>query len=380
MRLFKLILLFAISFPTILSSQFNTTMSDANTMLKTIAKLHVDYKEIDTPASEYIFHTTLTNIDRYGMFFSSEDIQGLEKYKMGLAQEIEEESPKFLDEIKTLYKSRQIETKDLLQEMKNQKLEFESLDTFYYSEKNPFVEKSKILNKWRRWIKLASLSDYEDIPDSANIDSAYNADKMSPIIDSIYEDQIKNLQQRIENKDFVHNKIKNSFLSAIARSFDPHTDYFSSGERQEFDESLSANKLTFGLEIELTNENEVEITSIIPGSAAWNSDEFEIGDIIVSFKPKGGKEINFTNITLSKANACLESDKVGEGKFKLKKASGQEENINLIKTLIHNDDNLINSYILESTKKIAYVALPSFYVNKETGNGCANDIARELIQ
>lgn len=380
MRLFKTIILLLFSFPTLLSSQFNTTISDAKTMLKTIAKLHVDYKDIDTPASEFIFNTTLTSIDRYGLFLTSEDIQSLEKYKMGLSIEIEDESTKFLDEIKTLYKNRQEEAKDLLKEIKNQKLEFESLDTFYYSEKNPFVEKAKLQNKWQKWLKLISLNDYEDLLDSNNIDSVFNADKMATIIDSNIEDQIKNLQQRMESKDFVHTRIKNSFLSAIARSFDPHTDYFSPGERKEFDESLSANKNTFGLEIELNNENEIEITSIMPGSAAWNSDEFTIGDIIVSFKPKGGKEINFTNISLSKANAYLQSDKLEEAKFKLKKTSGQEESIDLVKSLINNDENLINSYILESTNKMAYVALPSFYVNKETGNGCANDIARELIQ
>lgn len=380
MRLFKLALLFIFSFPTILSSQFKTTMSDAKTMLKTIAKLHVDYKEIDTPTSEFIFNTTLTTIDRYGLFLTLEDIQSLEKYKMGLASEIEDESTQFLDDIKTLYKSRQEEAKDLLKEMKNQKLEFESLDTFYYSEKNPFVGKAKIPNKWQKWMKLISLNDYEDLLDSTNKDSAFNAVKMSPIIDSNIDDQIKNLQQRIESKDFVHTRIKNSFLSAVARSFDPHTDYFSPSERQEFDESLSANKNTFGLEIELNNENEIEISSIMPGSAAWNSDDFEIGDIIISFKPKGGKEINFTNISLSKANGYLQSDKVEEAKFKLKKTSGQEENIDLVKSLINNDENLINSYVIESSNKMAYLALPSFYVNKETGNGCANDIARELIQ
>ncbi|MBL7790186.1 MAG: carboxy terminal-processing peptidase [Chitinophagales bacterium] len=380
MRFLKNVLLVTLLYPKILTCQFNNTMSDAKEMLKTIAKLHVDYKEIDTPTSEYIFHTMLTSIDRYGLFFTSEDIEKLQKYKQVLADEIENESTHFLDEVKVIYKQRQLEVKDIVLGMKDKNFEYESMDTFYYSEKNPFVNKTKIPHKWQKWMKLVSLNDYEESLDSTNKKSSLNMAKMRSIIDSNIDEQIKMQEQRIESKDFVHTRIKNSFLSAIARSFDPHTDYFSPGERQEFEESLSANKNTFGLDIELNNENEIEITAITPGSAAWNSDEFEIGDIIVSFKPKGKKEIDFTNITLSKANGYLHSNNVEEGKFKLKKKSGQEENIDLVKTLISNDDNLINSYILESSQKMAYLALPSFYFNRETGNGCANDIARELIQ
>jgi carboxyl-terminal processing protease len=355
-------------------------MSDANTMLKTIEKLHVDYKEMDKKASEFIYNNTIQSIDKYGLFYTQEDIQGMDKYKFILGTTIAEESEDFLNELHSLYKTRQNETVKILKQLKGQEFDFEALDTFYYSEKSPSVPKQQIIYKWQRWLKLVALREYTDQLDSAEMNISIDIDRINRIKDTAIEEQIKTLEERIVSKDYVYSRIKNSFLSSLAQTFDPHSDYFSPKEREEFNESLSATKHTFGLEIDMNDDNEIEITSIIPGSSAWNSDQFQIGDIILSFRPKGKKEIDFSNISLAKARTYLSSDKVEEGKFKLKKSSGQQENLDLVKSFINNDDNLINSYLIESTKKMAYIALPSFYNNNETGNGCANDIAKELIQ
>ena len=111
-------------------------MSDANTMLKTIEKLHVDYKEIDKNASEFIYINTIQSIDKYGLFYTQEDIQGLDKYKFILGTTIAEESEDFLNELHSLYKTRQNETVNILKQLKGQEFNFEALDTFYYSEKS----------------------------------------------------------------------------------------------------------------------------------------------------------------------------------------------------------------------------------------------------
>ena len=375
---YKIVILLLFYLPC--AGQFNSTLSDAKAMLKTIEKLHIDYREIDNSSSEYIFQSTLESIDRYGLFYTTEDIHLLDPFKSTIAKQIQDESPEFLNELKSKLIDRQKEAKEILLEFKSKTLDYENLDTFFYSEKNVFASQAAKSEKWKRWVKLMTLNDYLDQLDSNDEASIPDAEKMNGLKDSVIEEQIKLLTARIEKEELNKNKIKNSFLSSVAKAFDPHTNYFSPQEREEFDESLSATKITYGIELRMNDDNEIEIASIIPGSAAWSSDEFQEGDIILSFKPKGKKEVQFSNISLAQANSYLNSDKIDAGMFKLKRASGQQETISLIKTSINNEDNIINSYLLEQDKKIAYVSLPSFYLNQETHNGCANDIARELIQ
>ena len=112
-------------------------MSDANTMLKTIEKLHVDYKEIDNKASEFIYINTIQSIDKYGLFYTQEDIQGLDKYKFVLGTKITEESEDFLNDLHSLYKTRQNETVNMLQQLKGQEFDFEALDTFFILKNHP---------------------------------------------------------------------------------------------------------------------------------------------------------------------------------------------------------------------------------------------------
>ena len=67
---------------------------------------------------------------------------------------------------------------------------------------------------------------------------------------------------------------------------------------------------------------------------------------------------------------------------KVKKSDGKTETLTLYKEKLESDENLIKSFVLNGDKKIGYISLPGFYTEweQESGQGCADDVAREIIK
>ena len=80
-------------------------------------------------------------------------------------------------------------------------------------------------------------------------------------------------------------------LNSIATEFDPHSNYFSISEKQEFEQQLSKEVFLFGFSIGEEGDKTI-ITKISPGGAAWNSNELHEGDVVLSIKVPRGKSIN----------------------------------------------------------------------------------------
>ena len=67
--------------------------------------------------------------------------------------------------------------------------------------------------------------------------------------------------------------------------------------------------------------------------------------------------------------------------FTFKKVNGSKVELTIGKRREEVVDNIIDSYILNGVKKLGYLYLPSFYSNDNyLLNGCANDIAKELLR
>lgn len=378
MKLFLKLIFFIL--PTFGFCQTDNTMSLAKMLVKTSEKFHIDNRIIDSQAAEFIFHTFLTSLDRAGIVFSRGNIDSLSVYKYDLGNLIDNEDPIFLDQTKNYYLQGLNSLKDIMNDITLKEFDIQRDDTLYLDEKYPFLTEEERTNKWSKWLKYLVIKDYFDTIGSVGTHLTINHDNLLVVKDSIVEDERRTIIEVINDKEKIDEKLKIKFLSAIAASFDPHTNFFSIEDKQEFIESISKNKESYGLEIIKNEQGEIEISSIVPGSTAWNSNSFQEGDIILSIKLENGVEKSFKKIQIKKALEILQSEGIDEAIFKIKKQNGEIKTVELLKSTVNVEDNSIDSYILEGENKIGYISLPSFYVNKVTGNGSANDIAKELIQ
>ena len=83
--------------------------------------------------------------------------------------------------------------------------------------------------------------------------------------------------------------------------FDPHTNYFSPQGKQQFQESLSTEALSFGLELDENEKGQIVVDMLTPGGPAWKSGDLNKGDILLSVLWEGKEVADMTGATLEEA-------------------------------------------------------------------------------
>ncbi len=175
----------------------------------------------------------------------------------------------------------------------------------------------------------------------------------------------------------------NLYLKAVCLRHDPHSAFFDANEKQAWLTHLSKDELSFGFEIEVTENELYKVSEIIPGGSAWTSKQIEVGDIIDQIELDNGKKYlvgidsdkDFYEAFQSKQNMSMT--------FYLTKSDGVKRKVKLTKSKVEVSDNIINGYIFKKgDQRLGYIDLPSFYAsdNRYTGNGCASDMGREILQ
>jgi carboxyl-terminal processing protease len=194
---------------------------------------------------------------------------------------------------------------------------------------------------------------------------------------------ISNFQKSVnENIKTVSGYIESTLLNAIAQRYDPHSNYFTEAQNQDFQLQLSASLNSFGFFLDENEDGAVIISGIEPGGSAWLSNEVNIGDIFISFKTNAEKTASedFSAYEIQDKLSKIKEDKI---LLTVKKQNGLLKTIKLIRQKVASTDNSVKGYLLSAAQlKIGYISLPSFYTDMEEHNkpGCANDVAKEILK
>ncbi|MBN1187685.1 MAG: carboxy terminal-processing peptidase [Bacteroidales bacterium] len=351
-------------------------------ILKTAERFHYKPKPIDDNFSQVIFTSFIENIDPYGMYFSKENIDYLKKYETGLDEAILNQDCNFLVQIVRIFRQNLMFSDSLINTFKTKDFTFKNKESLIINKDDPYLSSSEVIKRWEKIIKYRILdsyitntkqNNYNEIPD----------DNIIRLRDGIINQESCRIQSILNYAGGLENYLSIQFLKAVSTAFDPHSEYFTKEEEEGFNGMLSKEVFSFGIEISKNDLGEIEISQIVPGSPAWNSNSLNEGDIILKVKI-GENEIEFNCISQSEVTSLLSSSEVKEAQFSIRKQNGKEMKLDLPKEKINVEDNVIKSFILDGKNKIGYIYLPSFYSqiddNDNFPNGCANDVAKELIK
>jgi carboxyl-terminal processing protease len=178
-----------------------------------------------------------------------------------------------------------------------------------------------------------------------------------------------------------NNHLNLTFFKAIAHSFDPHTEYFTSELKEKFFNSLDKEGLSFGVEWTEDQLGRIKIARLNPGGAAWKSNELNQGDELLSISWNNGAAKDILLYDLESLYHDFESTEYKLVSITVKKSDGQVRTVSLAKSKIELTDNAIRSYVLSGSSKVGYIMLPGFYGSDgESTKGCADDVAREILK
>tara|TARA_B100000508_G_scaffold47307_1_gene36827 strand:+ start:19348 stop:21435 length:2088 start_codon:yes stop_codon:yes gene_type:complete len=352
-----------------------TTCEKASDMVSTIEKFHYNAKPIDSAFSEMFCKLLLDKVDQYGLFLTKKDVKELNSASYNISIDLEEKKCDFYNLYSNVLKEGISNAKNLLAKRNNERFVPNTGDSIVIEHGAYFVSSSDLENRWSKWLQYLTNK------------RLYGIDYSSSQIDSIYQQVLALEQCRIDSY-FINNglddKVSEWYLSALANTFDPHTTYFSNSKKESFDDQLSDENYSFGLELNRTERGELKVASIVPGGAAWKSNSVNEGDILNAVIVKEETK-DFSCIGYSEAVNFLNSGDVNSAQFIFQTRQGVIDTVKLNKTKITVQENIVQSFILsDSSRTVGYIYLPSFYSSGNnlglSTNGCSADISREIIR
>lgn len=345
---------------------------------------HFSPPAIDDRFSEIVLETTLLAIDPDGLYFSKEEVDELNRFRTSIDEDITSGETAFVDAVRVLFAAKVSATEKWLSTARQRELNLTVVDSIGFSEEKPFVAAADLSDRWHRWLKLQVLWTLCSLDDQDDTLVATLPPSEKEVLDEVVTREECRLRSIVSYNGGLENYVGDVYLKSIAFAIDPHTDYFSKEEANEFYGQLSKETLSYGIELDRNRLGEIIVAQIVPGSPAWNSNLMNEGDVILKVSSPKGVSKHFTCLSMSEAVQFVNSKELDEASFHIRKQNGLESNVTIFKDTLNVEDNTIQSFLLNGEKKLGYIYLPSFYAQMDgvarSPLGCANDVAKELIK
>jgi carboxyl-terminal processing protease len=329
--------------------------------------------------SVFLFEKLLMRLDAEKLYFLQEDIEKLSTFQHHL---LGDSACIFFDTLTKVYAKR-------LSAFLNLQKGWSETEKISFDPEKKILPSTWAFNKtdlkrnWNNHIHeelLFTLLEYQYYNDtSKQYNIQYALDHMAEV-QKIVQDQLK-CENEMQSQEAIMSQLQITFLNEYASLFDPHSVYLDVGAKDDFVAALSPTELSFGLDFSESKEGFIRVENLIPGGPAWSSGSIQKGDQLVALK-KDGESIEISCLHAYAINALLSSNTIKEATFILENNMGKLKEIELVKEVLENEENILYSYLLNGPKRVGYIRLPDFYTSWSNSNqhGCANDVARELIK
>lgn len=392
MRTCFLLLYFILSSCSRLFAQdFSQSARDAYMITRMAANFHVHPRELDDSLSTDIFSELIHLLDEDKIYFTQADIKALEKYKQQLDDEIRLQQTDFLKVVESIFSKRIREADSVIGSISKKPFNYYLNEKVTEQEINNSPSDSKASQtKLYKMLKTGTLYKVLDEDKLFTLPALLQKKYVDSIEPGIrHKIQMKNqnaIQMILQSPGGIAQFVGDAYCRSIALCYDPHTEYFPVSEKENFESELGQKKMVFGFQFKKSDDGSIQVENVAPGSPAFKSGQINKGDKIISIQWDTAEPINVSEGDWTFLNKVLNISNHGKATLQIKKQDGTVKTVTLWKEQSEeeNEDNKVKSFILSGTKKIGFISLPAFYEdweNRTTGiNGCANDIAREILK
>jgi carboxyl-terminal processing protease len=391
MRIALLSLLLSLSLTFSARAQsLDNKATDAYLITRMAEKFHVQPRPLDKTMSAAIYTRVLQALDDERIFFTKADIAQLSVYRYTLDDEILNRKTGFLQLLTTLYQQRLTQVDTMVDNITAKPFIFTTHEMLTVAEDTSYPANLTAMHV--KLYKLIKLSVATHLAEKMAGIAAYNnswIDSAEPVLRHRAAVNTKRVIKRIlQSPTGVGNMIGIVYCQALAVCYDPHTAYFSPDEKADFESELGNKPLSFGLTISEDDDGHAQVGHLQPGGPAFKSGGLSEGDKIVAIRWEGKAAIDVADASATELYNILSAEGGSTVTLDVKKRDGTVHQVSLTKQKINNDvadddEDKVKGYLLKGARTVGYISLPAFYEDWEDNNGvngCANDVAKEVIK
>jgi carboxyl-terminal processing protease len=196
----------------------------------------------------------------------------------------------------------------------------------------------------------------------------------------VLKSQISSLDRMLDETTQDH---YDRYLNALARAFDPHSNYLAPTSKEDFDISMSGSLEGIGATLR-EEDGYIKVVRIIPGSAAYRQGHLEADDIILKVgEGVRGEPVDITDTRIRDAVALIRGKKGTEVRLTVKKPDGRQLIVPIVRDIVEIDETFVKGETVideASKKRFGYIKVPSFYrdYSGKTKRNCTADMRTEL--
>ena len=347
--------------------------------------MHYAPKKVNDEFSAKYYVEYINNIDALKRFLTEEDIAKLEKYKYDLDDQIIERKMDFFNLSYDLINNSIEKTRGIYSEILDKPFTFDSDEKLELDPKKRIRPKNdeELKELWYKILKyevltrvVSKMEEQEKNKDKEQKSFEELESDARKRVKKIYDDMFKRIDKlRREDRFEV-------YINSFTNMYDPHTEYFSPKEKEDFDIRMGGKLEGIGARLQVKDDY-TKIISIIPGGPAWKGKELEAGDIILKVAQGDSDDfVDLTGMRIDDVVRYIRGKKGTKVRLEVKKQDGSIKIIEIIRDEVIIEETQAKSVILgldNNIQNVGYIKLPSFYSEfTRGGNNCADDIKKEL--
>ncbi len=348
---------------------------------------HVQPRAVDKTFSSDLYDQVIRALDADKIYFTADDLRQLSSYRYVLDDQLLNKKEDFLKQLIVVYTRKINQTDSILNILSGSKFDLGLYETYTVFEDSSFAlndvqRKTKLYKLVKRNILETLVDLYVDDSTKKNVPAVNLEPNARKKVCHAFK---RDLQRSRQTRDGLAGFVCNAWCESVASCYDPHTEFFSPGKKEEFQGELGDKQLQFGFSLGEGRES-TEITRLKPGSPAYKSGLIHEGDQILALQWDGNEEVDVSDGSAEEVNAFISGDHGNSLTLTLKKSDGTTRKVTLQKekATLDDDNSKVRSFILKGDHRIGFISLPAFYTdwNGEEGgnNGCADDVAKEIIK
>ncbi len=327
------------------------------TVTQSVASYHYSRPQINDQLSSKAFDNYLQNIDPTRQYFLESDIQQFEKYRNTLDDAVFSGNLEPAYEIFNVYRQRLYDRIDFAVTLLKSDFDFTQADSFQIDrEKAPWCKDYAEMDLlWKRKLKYECLLIRVTGKDFASY---------SETVRKRYEN-LKKFADKTKSED-----VFGLFLNSMLEIADPHTNYFSPRNAEDFTTSMSLSLEGIGATLQTENEH-TKIREIVKGGPADKSKKIFAGDKIIGVaQGKDSEMVNVIDWRLDDVVALIRGKKGTLVRLEIIPASDPSKTkvIEIIRDKIVLEDQSAKSSLKEVVRngkkiKVGVVSIPAFYID-----------------
>ena len=329
---------------------------------KQLPSIHYSDKQVNDELAEAAFDLYLKQLDFQKRFLLEDDVEYLRSYATLIDDNLLRGTIALPKAGYDIMASRIDQVERLVDALMGSSIDAEDSESMEADpEKLDYaVDEGGLKQRWRKILKAEIMNRYldleeEHLAEGKAVDQEIIWNEASERVSKRFKDFFNRLHQETLQDHY------DRFFNAVARAFDPHTNYMAPDRKEDFDIHMRGSLEGIGALLR-EEDGYIKVVRIIPGSASAREGRLQAEDIILAVAEKDEEPVEITDMRLRDAVRLIRGPKGTEVSLTVRKPDGTKDVIAITRDVVQIEETFVKYTVLEAQgAKFGYIRIPSFY-------------------